>query len=266
MDEQLQKVYTDAFYPSKARFTQKLKQLNIEATPKQIDNFLFKQAVNQVHKPAPHLKYNQRHITASGINQMWQIDLLDYSKYSTTNKNFNFILVAVDVFSRFAYAEPIKKKEAILTRDAFDKMITADNKPCCIYHDKGKEWLGDFDEYCKKNDIVSFTNELHDHHALGIIDRFSRTIKSMIEKYTTGSNTTKYIDKLPKIIEDYNQYEHDGIEGIKPEDVADNTKIQIEISNQNWEKEEANKNVVERKFDIAVGDYVRISIGKNLQY
>ena len=138
MNEQLQAIYKDSFYPSKARFTQILKERNIEATHKQINDFLTKQAINQVHHPAPHIKHNQRHITASGMNQMWQIDLLDYSKYATTNKNFNFILVAVDVFSRFAYAQPIKKKEAILTRDAFDKMITTENKPFCIYHDKGK--------------------------------------------------------------------------------------------------------------------------------
>ena len=36
---------------------------------------------------------------------------------------------------------------------------------------------------------------------------------------------------------------------------------QIEIS-KNWEKEQANKDFVERKFDIKLGDWVRISIGK----
>ena len=32
----------------------------------------------------------------------------------------------------------------------------------------------------------------------------------------------------------------------------------------NWEKEQANKDFVERKFDIKLGDWVRISIGKTV--
>ena len=86
----------------------------------------------------------------------------------------------------------------------------------------------------------------------------------MIEKYLTGNDTTKYIDKLIKLIEQYNHFQHEGLQGIKPDDVAENQGNQIEISNQNWEKEDANKDVVERKFDIKVGDWVRISIGKSV--
>ena len=37
-----------------------------------------------------------------------------------------------------------------------------------------------------------------DHHKLGIVDRFVRTLQEKISKYCTMHNTTKYIDVLPK--------------------------------------------------------------------
>ena len=63
---------------------------------------LFKKP-KKIHKQYP--------ITASFKNQKYQIDLMDMSNICSVNNNFKYILVAVDVFSRFLYCVPIKDKK-----------------------------------------------------------------------------------------------------------------------------------------------------------
>ena len=63
----------------------------------------------------------------------------------------------------------------------------------------------------KQNNIDINYVEVGDHHKLGIIDRFVRTLRDRINKYLEMHNTTKYIDVLPEIIKGYNNSYHSGI-------------------------------------------------------
>ena len=48
--------------------------------------------------------------TANKENDLLQIDLIDVSNISTKNKNYKYIVVCVDVYSRKGYAIPMKNK------------------------------------------------------------------------------------------------------------------------------------------------------------
>ena len=64
------------------------------------------------------------------------LDLLDYS-----NRNFPWILIGVDVFTRKAYAEPVKNETALLVLGAFQKFNI---KTFTVVHDDGSEFKGAF--------------------------------------------------------------------------------------------------------------------------
>ena len=49
------------------------------------------------------------------------------------------------------------------------------------------------------------------NHSLGVIDRFCRTLRNLINKYCTSHKTTRYIDVLPKLIDNYNNKHHSTI-------------------------------------------------------
>ena len=51
-------------------------------------------------------------------------------------------------------------------------------------------------------------------HKLGIIDRFIRTLIGMINKYQSAYKTTRYINILDELVENYNNSYHSGIQGI----------------------------------------------------
>ena len=45
----------------------------------------------------------------------------------------------------------------------------------------------------KENNVEIRYVDKRDHTKLGIIDRFCRTLRTMINKYSTAYNTTRYI-------------------------------------------------------------------------
>ena len=44
-----------------------------------------------------------------------------------------------------------------------------------------------------------------------VVERFNRTLGEMIQKHLTASNTSRYIDVLQKLIEEYNTRYHSSI-------------------------------------------------------
>ena len=193
---------------------------------------------------------------------MFQIDLLDYKNYSHQNKGYKYILIAVDIFTRQAFAAPLKNKSAAETLEGF-KAIIAIHKPNAVYHDDDKAFLGVFNKYCEDNNIVSITNYLEDHHALGVIDRFSRTLKSMIAKFMTAKDTTKYIDELNRLINIYNNTSHSSLDGLKPIDVAKSEENIITVGNINQEKREHNQSL-DKKIKVKKGDLVRLKLKRTI--
>lgn len=258
--ERLYKIYN---YPSSTRFYQILKENDIQASHKQVQEFIAKQNVHQVLKPVFHQKTADQYIVAIAPNNQWQIDLLDYYKYASANKGNKYILICVDLFTRKAYAEGIKAKTPEICSEAFEKILKrAGAQPDSVYHDKGNEFKGKFDKLCESKNITSIQNDLGDHQSLGIIDRFSRTIKSMIQRYLVANNTTKYIDSLQDFVKLYNDTPHSSINDITPND-ADDTENMIIIGDINYKKQKHNQKMVKVKpSKIIVGDYVRYKVEK----
>ena len=88
---------------------------------------------------------------------MIQIDLLDYQKYSKSNNGNKYILIGVDIFSRMAFAEPIKDKSPQNVLSGFQKFHFP-VKPISIYMDSGNEWKGIFKNYLNENNIYEIEN------------------------------------------------------------------------------------------------------------
>ena len=167
------------------------------------------------------------------------------------------------MFTRKAYAEGIKSKTPEDCAEAFELILKrAGANPDSVYHDKGNEFKGKFDKLCKSENITSLQNDLGDHQALGVIDRFSRTIKSMIQRYLVANNTTKYIDQLPKLVKLYNETPHSSINDIKPNDATEEENV-ITIGDINYQKQKANNKIKKiRPSKIVVGDNVRYKTEK----
>lgn len=262
---EVQDLYEENNFPSPKDFYQILKDAGIATTHQKIKEFVSKQAVYQINTKRTKIKSQMRFATARHPYEILQIDLTDYSKYSTTNKGNTFLFMAVDVFSRQAWAIPLKNKSAedvLASFQHFFSALVTEKKIKVVFHDAGNEYMGSFKKYIDDNKIVDMSIIATGNHlTFGIVDRFTRTIRSAIQKHFTAKNTTNYIDAIDKILKLYNHHNHRGIDGIKPANAMQPENIK-KIEEINMEKEEYNQDVKERVLDkiptLNVGDYVRV--------
>ena len=84
-------------------------------------------------------KYPMRKTISRGLDHQWQMDLVDLTKYARQNNNYRFILTSIDVFSRYAFAVPIKNKSGTQVAAAMEKIFIL-REPKIIQVDKGSEF------------------------------------------------------------------------------------------------------------------------------
>ena len=173
-----------------------------------VTDWLSRQNVYTLHKPIRH-KFKTRRVIVSSVDDQWQADLVDMQKYKSQNKNINYILTIIDVFSKYAWAIPIKKKTGNDISKAFENVFK-ERIPRKIHTDKGLEFINKpAQELFKKHRIHWFATE--NETKAQVVERFNRTLKSKMWKYFTQKKTKKWIDILPDLVKNYNTSNHRSI-------------------------------------------------------
>lgn len=187
-------------------------------TREKVEKYLKSQQSYSVHRPArKHFPRNKTIV--SGIDAQWQADLADMQSIAKENDNAHYILTVIDVFSKYAWAVPVKNKgSAEMCRAFTDLLKIADpRKPGRLHTDAGKEFLNkDLQALLKKEGIHHFVTGSDQKAAL--VERFNRTLKSRIWTYFTAHQTHRYIDILHELVEAYNHSRHRSI-GCTPAEV-----------------------------------------------
>ena len=170
-----------------------------------------------IHKP--YKRRFARHKTQTwGVDRQWQLDLIDMGEMLKYNKGVRYILAAIDVFSRYAFAQPVKSKKATDVLEAFKKM-TKFRKPKKIQTDKGKEFLNStFKNHLKETGISLFTGE-NDDVKCAVVERFNATLQGKLFRCFAYFNNNKWLDILADIVHSYNHTIHKTL-GAAPADIT----------------------------------------------
>lgn len=196
-------------------------------TRKDVQDFLKTQLTYSIHKPA-RKKYSRNKTIVKGIDDQWQVDLVEMIQYAKINNGYRYILIAIDCFSRYAWAIPVKRKDAISIAQAIDELLKRKafpRKPTKLQTDKGKEFFNkDVSEILDKYKIQHFATESETKAA--IVERFNRTLKNRMWQYFTYKRTRRFVDILDKLINSYNQSYHRSI-GCAPKNVRKNNEKAI---------------------------------------
>ena len=200
---------------------------NKQITYNEVRMFIQKQESNQLFKRQKKIK-NYFPIYSKFKYEILQFDIADMSNLATSNKNYKYLLVAIDVFSRMGFIVPMKNKSGLTVAESA-KQILDKTEPTIINCDNGSEFIDHhFKELLNSRGIDINYVSVSDHHRLGIVDRFVRTIREKINKYMEMHNTTNYIDVLPDIVKNYNMAYHSGIKKA-PIDVKDEDQDVLNI-------------------------------------
>ena len=154
-----------------------------------------------------------------GIEKQWQADLSDLSDLSEENDGNRYILTVIDCFSKYAWAIPIKRKDAKTLEQAFTTLfLIADPRvPVRLQTDKGLEFYNPrVKALLASKNILLFST--HSDTKAAIVERFNRTLKTRMFEYFTAKKTNRYMDVLDKLLHSYNHSIHRTI-GMKPADV-----------------------------------------------
>lgn len=180
-------------------------KLNKTIPLKTIEAFINQQESYQIKK---HVKGYQAYkpIIVYSSNDQWQIDLIEFSKYSKWNAGFKYLLSVIDVFSRKAFVAALKSKSD--TTDAMRKIL-AIQKPILIQSDNGTEFLNkSFQNLLKSANVRHITVDVGNHRRQGVVERFNKTIENLISRYQESRNTNRYIEILDDLVYNYNHTKH----------------------------------------------------------
>ena len=106
---------------------------------KKASDWLRTQDAYTLHKPL-RKRFPRRKTYAKGINDLFQADLADLQNLSRFNDSHRYILTCIDVFSKRAFAIPLKDKRGPTVAAAFEEIFT-DTTPNMLQTDRGLEFL-----------------------------------------------------------------------------------------------------------------------------
>ena len=223
---------------------------------KHVKNWLSSQDVYTLHKPIRH-RFPRRKTYSKGICDLFQADLVDMQSLARQNDNYRFILTVIDVFTKMAYAEPLKDKRGASIIEALKSVLSKTSMPVrFLQTDRGSEFLNhEVQSYLKEMDIKHYSS-FNDEIKASVIERWNRTLKTRMFRYFTYKNTKRWLDVLQNLVDAYNHSYHRSIKMLPVEVNSHNSNLvaqrlyPIKPSKPNW------------KFN--VGDKVRISREKQI--
>lgn len=213
LDKVFRKIYYDINSPGGFSGVQNLYKEVVKINPKitltQTKKWLSSQLVYTLHKSARR-KYKRNPIIAEKPNQKMQIDLIDMKMLSKENSSYQYLLSAIDVFSKKAFVIPLKNKNNISIRDAMESVLIQ-HQTNEIQSDNGTEF--------KNRSFKALTNKYNINHYFtknseiksAIVERFNRTIKNKLFRYMTLKGNRKYLDVLSNFVDNYNNTFHRSI-------------------------------------------------------
>ena len=109
--------------------------------------------VNEIYSKPPKKNYATNKTNVYHIDDIWSLDILDLKDYGPeNNKNYRYVLVIIDNFSKFGWTIPLKNKNAQTIKDSFENiLISSKRKPNLIETDRGKKFYNNiFQDFLKK--------------------------------------------------------------------------------------------------------------------
>ena len=86
-------------------------------------------------------KFNKRKVYSQFEDNIWGVDVADTQSLSKKDKDIKYLLCAIDLFSKYAFAVSLKDKKGTSIVNAFNKIIKQSNrKPNEIWVDQESEF------------------------------------------------------------------------------------------------------------------------------
>ena len=228
-----------------------------------IRQWLHRQEAYSLQRPVRrHFKRNT--VITTGIDDQWDADLIDMSKYKTDNNGQAYVLIVIDIFSKYVWLRSLSTKMGKDVERAFAEILDEGRHPNRVRTDKGQEFRSkEFNRLLKDRRIEHLyaqNTEIKANYA----ERAIKTIKSKIHRYMTYKMSNHYTDHLQDFADNYNGSYHRTI-GMAPKTVTKSKETEL-WWRMYWHKKQnltGKAKVIRKPFRFKLGDHVRITYIRN---
>ena len=96
-------------------------------------------------------------VIVAGIDYQFDADLASLIYYADDNDRYKYLLVVIDIFSRYGWVQPLKDKTAKEIVSAFDKILKEGRIPKHFRTDAAKDFTSErFQNYAESKNIIHF--------------------------------------------------------------------------------------------------------------
>ena len=129
---------------------------------------------------------------------------------SKWNKAYKYLLMVIDIFSKYGWIVPFKDKKSETVTKAFQNIFEEGNKPEYLWTDKGPEFYNKhMKDLLNKHNIKLYSTENEEKSS--VVERWNRTIKTKMWRQFTAQGNTMYLAILPMLLKQYNMSKHSSI-------------------------------------------------------
>ena len=217
-------------YQSAERLYRKALEDGLTVSRKQVKDWLKSQDTYTRYKPIVK-RHDFRQTYVNYLGEQVQMDLVDMGKYKDENNGRYWILTAIEILSRYAFAIPVYRKDTsnmtkavtLLLKQFKDRFDV--EPPKLAQFDDGLEFHNvGVKKLLEKHGIKYFSTNSDKKAA--VVERFNRTLKTAMWRYFYAKGTYKWVDVLDKLVQNYNNTKHSAIL-MKPSAVTKKNEAEV---------------------------------------
>ena len=203
---------------------------------------LSKTFLDEIYSKPPKKNYSTNKVICNHIDEIWSIDLADFSDYKTSNnKGYRYIFIIIDkliIYSKYLWAIPLKNKSSQTKTNEFSNTLTkSKRKPLKKGGDRGSEFYNSIVQNFLKSKNIHHSSRFTDKGP-SITERVNRTIRSFLKKAVFKKGKSDWLSELSSITKQNNKTIHSSTkttpiqaskksnEKVVHNNLKDNTEIQ----------------------------------------
>ena len=203
-------------------------------------------------------KYTRSRVIVAGLNSQWDADLMDMVDLAKQNDGVKYVLVAIDIFSRFAHCQPIKSKRGEDVLQALKVIMSGTHQPKSMRTDRGQEF--------RNKQVNAYLKSQHIHHFYALntetkanyAERLIKTLKHKLFRYMLKNRTQRYIDVLQDVVYSYNHTVHRSL-GQSPASITKDNEGESRLKQYLLRRDKAKRSERQKKYKYKIDQTVRLS-------
>lgn len=230
LDSVLKEQYYDVEKPGSFSSASKLYHI-INANEKKGGYYKIKRWLNSQDsyslQKTPRRNFKRLRMYTTGLSNLWEADLMEVQNIASENNGYRYILVVINVFSKFVWLQTLKTKTGAEVATKFRIILeTANTLPEKIRTDKDRCFISKaMQQVFREKNIHHYVTQ--NETKACVVERVNQTLRNKLFRYFNAKRTHKYIDVLQKIADSYNATPHRSLGYIAPKDVTPENEADV---------------------------------------